>query len=86
MALARPVPRRAGHRVKIIITKNCKQCLQPFQFISRREGRRGSHRVYCEVCRELRTDEAICRFKARQSDTEKRLAIRANAIKCHEVA
>lgn len=72
--------------MKIVVTKNCKQCLQPFQFISRREGRRGSLRVYCEVCRELRTDESIRRFKERLSDTEKRLAARANAIKCHEAA
>jgi hypothetical protein len=72
--------------MKIIVTKSCKQCLQAFQFISRRHGRRGSHRVYCEVCREIRTDEAVCRFNQRQSETEKRLAVRANAIACHEVA
>lgn len=72
--------------MKIVVTKNCKQCLQPFQFISRRDGRRGSHRVYCEVCRELRVDAAVRRYKERQSDTEKRLAARANAIACHEVA
>lgn len=72
--------------MKIIITKGCKQCLQPFQFISRREGRRGSHRVFCEVCRELRMDAAAARFKGKQSDTEKRLAARANAIACHEEA
>lgn len=71
--------------MKVVVTKNCKQCLQPFQFISRRHGRRGSHRVYCEVCRELRTDEAISRFKAKLSETDKRLAVRANAIACHEV-
>jgi hypothetical protein len=72
--------------MKIIVTKGCKQCLQPFQFISRRYGRRGSHRVYCEVCRELRVDASAHRFKERQSETEKRLAVRANAIACHEEA
>lgn len=72
--------------MKIVVTKDCKQCEQPFQFISRRFGRCGSHRVYCEVCRELRMDEAARRFKDRQSDTDKRLAARANAIACHEAA
>jgi len=72
--------------MKLIVTKDCKQCEHPFQFISRRDGRRGSHRVFCEVCRELRIDASFRRYKDRLSDTEKRLAARANAIACHEAA
>lgn len=63
-----------------IETAICPQCDQPFRFA--RTGKRP--RVYCNVCRVLRYEAQRAQFYERQDETEKRLAIRMNAIKCHE--
>ncbi|MCK1445399.1 hypothetical protein IVB43_23730 [Bradyrhizobium sp. 48] len=68
--------------MKAIESTICRQCEEPFRFI--RLGKRP--RVYCEVCRELRYQAQRARFYERQNETEKRLAARTNAIKCHEAA
>ncbi|MGY4614801.1 hypothetical protein ACVWZ4_000028 [Bradyrhizobium sp. USDA 4472] len=65
-----------------IETATCGECKRPFRF--ERKGKRP--RVYCNVCRVLRYETQRAEFYQRQDATEKRLADRANAIKCHEAA
>ena len=65
-----------------IETTICRQCDQQFRF--ERKGKRP--RVYCNVCRVLRYEAQRVQFYERQDAAEQRLAVRANAIKCHEVA
>lgn len=53
MALARPVPRRAGVRMSspVIMGAICKRCENGFRFIKHPGG--GRRRQFCEPCQHL---------------------------------